>query len=52
MPRLVIKRLNCRTCSGGHPTAMHGYVPKRKMDAQDGQRNNGNNESVGNSFVD
>ena len=46
------KRLNCRTCSGGHPTAMHGYVPKRKMDPQDGQRNNGNNESVGNSFVD
>ena len=23
------KRLNCRTCSAGHPTAMHGYVPKR-----------------------
>ena len=25
------KRLNCRTCSGGHPTAMHGYLPKKKM---------------------
>ena len=29
------KRLNCRTCSGGHPTAMQGYVSKRKKDAQD-----------------
>ena len=28
------KRLNCRTCSGGHPTAMHGYMPKRKGNAQ------------------
>ena len=40
------KRLNCRTCSGGHPTAMHGYVPKKKEDAQDDQRSNENNESV------
>ena len=24
------KRLNCRSCSGGHPTAMHRYVPKMK----------------------
>ena len=42
------KRLNCRTCSGGHPTAMHGYVPKRKGDAQDDQRSNENDESVTN----
>ena len=28
------KRLNCRTCSGGHPTAMRVYVPKRKKDAK------------------
>ena len=46
------KRLNCRTCNGGHPTAMHGYVPKRKKDAQDGQRSNENDESVANSFAD
>ena len=46
------KRLNCRTCSGGHPTAMHGYVPKRKEDAQDDQRSNENDESVTNSFAD
>ena len=29
------KRLNCRICSGGHPTAIHGYTPKRKKNAQD-----------------
>ena len=46
------KRLNCRTCSGGHPTAMHVYVPKRKKDAQDYQRSNENDESVTNSFAD
>ena len=46
------KRLNCRTCSGGHPTTMHGYVPKRKKDAHDGQRSNGDDESVANSFID
>ena len=45
-------RLNCRTCSGGHPTFMHGYVPKRKKDAQDSQRSNENEESVGNNFAD
>ena len=45
------KRFNCRTCSGGHPTAMHGYVPKRKGDAQDHQRSNENDESVTNSFA-
>ena len=45
------KRLNCRTCSGGHPTAMHGFVPKRRKDAQDGQRSNENDESVANSFA-
>ena len=46
------KRLNYRTRSGGHPTAMHDYVPKRKKDAQDGQRSSGNDEPVSNSFVD
>ena len=46
------KRLNSRTCSGGHPTAMHGYVPKRKGDAQDNQRSNESDESVTNSFSD
>ena len=46
------KRLNCRTCNGGHPTTMHGYVPKRKGDAQDDQRSNKNDESVTNSFAD
>ena len=46
------KRLNCRTCSGVHPTAMHGYVPKRKKDAQDDYRSNENDESVTNSFAD
>ena len=46
------KRLNCRTCSGGHPTAMHGYVPKRKEDAEDDQRSNENGGSVNNSFSD
>ena len=45
-------RLNCRICSGGHPTSMHGYVPKRKKDAQDSQRSNENEESVGNNFAD
>ena len=45
-------RLNCRSCSGGHPTAMHGYVPKRKRNAQDDQRSNENDESVTNSFAD
>ena len=43
------KRLNCRKCSGGHPTAIHGYVPKRKKDAQEDQRSNKNDESVTNS---
>ena len=46
------KRLNSRTCSGGHPTAMHGYVPKRKEDAEDDQRSNENGGSVNNSFSD
>ena len=46
------KRLNCRSCSGGHPTATHGYVSKRKKDAQDDQRSNENNEFVTNSFAD
>ena len=46
------KILNCRTCSSGHPKAMHGYVPKRKGDAQDEQRSNENDESVTNSFAD
>ena len=46
------KRLNCRTCSRCHPTAMHVYVPKRKKDAQDYQRSNENDESVTNSFAD
>ena len=46
------ERLNCRTCSGGHPTATHGYVPKRKKDAQDDERSNENNEFVTNSFAD
>ena len=45
------KRLNCRTRSGGNPTAMHDYVPKRKRDAQDGQRTNEIDESVANSFA-
>ena len=45
------KRLNCRNCSGGNPTAMHDYVPKRKRDAQDGQRTNEIDESVANSFA-
>ena len=44
--------LNCRTCSSGHPTAMHGYMSKMKKDAQDGQRSNGNDESVSNSSAD
>ena len=43
------KRLNCRTCSGGHPTAIYGYVPKRKVDDQ---RSNENDESVTNSLAD
>ena len=46
------KRFNCRTCSDGHLTAVHGYVPKRKKDAQDGQMSNENNESLANIFVD
>ena len=46
------KRLICRTCSGAHPTTMHGYVPKRKNNAQDGQRSNENEESVANNFTD
>ena len=31
---------------------MHGYVPKRKVDAQDDQRSNENDESVTNSLTD
>ena len=31
---------------------MHGYVPKRKKDAQDGQMSNESDESVANSFAD
>ena len=50
--KICDKRLNCRNCSGGHPTATHGYVPKRKKDAQDDQRSNENNEFVTNSFAD
>ena len=46
------KRLNCRTCSGGHPTAMHGYVPKRKKNAEDDQTSDENGDSVNNSFSD
>ena len=46
------KRLNSRTCSGGHPTAMHGYVPKRKENAEDDQTSNENGDSVNNSFSD
>ena len=43
------KRLNCRNCSGGHPTAMHYYVPKMKEDAQ---MSSENDESVTNSLAD
>ena len=43
------KRLNCGTCTGGHPTTMHDYVPKMKEDAQ---MSNENDESVTNSLVD
>ena len=50
--KIYDKRLNCRTCSGGHPTAMHGHVPKRKKNAQDGQMSNESDESVANSFAD
>ena len=46
------KRLNCRTCSGGHPTAMHSCIPNRKEDTQDDQRSNENDESVTNSLAD
>ena len=46
------KRLNCRTCSSGHSTVIHGHVPKRKNDAQDDQRRTENDESVTNSFAD
>lgn len=47
-----MKKLNCRTFSGGHPTAMHYYMPKRKKDALDGQRSNEYEESVANNFSD
>ena len=50
-PKNCDKRLNCRTWSGGHPTAMHGYEPKRKKDAHNDQRSNENDESVTNSFA-
>ena len=30
---------------------MHGYVPNRKKDAQDGQLSNENDESVANGFA-
>ena len=43
------KRLNFRTCSGGHPATMHDYVPKMKEDVQ---MSNENDESVTNSLAD
>ena len=43
------KRSNCRTCSRGHPTTMHDYVPKMKQDVQ---MSNQNDESVTNSLAD
>ena len=46
------KRLNCRTCSGDRPTAMHVYMPKRKKDVQDNQRSTENDKNVTNSFAD
>ena len=46
------KRLNCRIYSGGHPTAINGYVPKIKKYTQDDQRTNENDGSVTNSFAD
>ena len=46
------KGLNCITCSGHNVAAMHGYVPKRKNDAEEGQRSNENEESVANNFAD
>ena len=46
------KGLNCITCSGHNVVAMHGYVPKRKNDAKEGQRSNENEESVANNFAD
>ena len=45
------KRLNCRTCSGGHPTAVHSYIRNRKENTQDDQRSNENDESGTNSFA-
>ena len=45
------KRLNCRTCIGGHLMAMHGYVPKKKKDAQDCQKSNEYDEFIANSFA-
>ena len=46
------KRLVCRTCSGGHPATMHGYVPKTKKNAQDRKRSNEIEEPVANNFID
>ena len=48
----LVTCVNCKTCSGGHPTAMHRYISKRKKDAQDGLRSNENDKSVTNSFAD
>ena len=40
-----------RTYSGCYPTAVHGYVPKMKKNAQDTQRSNEDHETVANSFT-
>ena len=40
-----------RTYSGCYPTAVHGYVPKMKKNAQDTQRSNEDHEAVANSFT-
>ena len=50
--KICDKRLNCRTCSSGHQTAMRGYMQKKKKDAQDDQKSNENDESVTSSFAD
>ena len=41
------RRLSCRTCKGGHPTAMHGYVPKVKK-----EKSNQDQEHISNNFAD
>ena len=44
-------KLSCSSCSGNHPTPLHGYVPKSKRDKSDGSKDGTKQEDLKNNFA-